>query len=79
MVGSDLEAWKGGNSFSHRFLWGLKGTLGTTTPLRESRTNAIWGSRGGVWGGVVGGCLEVGRLDAGSWVVGGVGGWKNQL
>ena len=56
--------------------------MGTTAPLRDGRSIAIWRSRGGVWGGVVAGWqtlevgdLEVGRLDVGGWVVGRVG-WR---
>ena len=55
-------------------------------PYDERRAIAIWGSRGGVWGGVVGGwqtlevgVLEVGRLDVGGWLVGGVGDWRQLL
>ena len=58
----------------------------TMALLWKSRSIAIWGSRGGVWGGVVGGWqtlegggLEIGRLDVGGWLVGRVGGWTNLI
>ena len=63
----------------------------SNNPCGVPRGSRVWGSRGGVWGGVMGnwqtlevGVLEVGRLDVDGWVVdgwvvGGVGGWIKAL